>query len=346
MKKTVAVAASALMLLMSALPTFAEVTMYGRVLMETFYVDAEGTDGVRAGVSRVANTADTTDLRFALQSNSRLGGKFKVSDEVTGLVELGLGSSVSLRHAYGIYHFGGGTLLVGQTDFPADWGPGNVTSIDQGMNGFGQIGVDRMPQITVNLTNGIYVSLLKNLNGSGHDVSNDAVLPFLAVGYNNKVASTAFGFGAGYGTYEKAAGMDADTYYLYGQVEQKIAAAKLVAKLYYGQNMGEIPGYEGPAAAYNATTDEDASTVAGFVAGEFKVTDKVKIQGGVGYAVSDSDDYTDKDQQIAYYVQAPITIAKGFTVTPNITLYDFMDDQNGANQGNELWAGCQWRFDL
>ena len=48
----------------------------------------------------------------------------------------------------------------------------------------------------------------------------------------------------------------------------------------------------------------------------------------------------------AYYLQAVITIAKGFSITPEIGKIDYKDTNTGADGGDQVYAALQWRIDF
>lgn len=314
-------------------PAFAgDPTIYSSIRMQTFYVD--GDDG----------STDTKDLKWTLQGNTHIGVDFEVSDAVFGNVELDIGDGIELSAAFGVWDFGPGNLMIGQDSAPFDWGPDQVAAEDNDMAGYGSLGIDAAAQMTVNMDNGLYLSLFDNTNDNVD--SDDIELPLLAVGFNSETGNTAFGFGAAYTTYEKATGMDANTWVAYAQAEQDLGAVTLLGKIYYGQNLGELGGYAGPSATYDETNDEDADTLAGFLAVAGQVNDKVSYLAAIGYATTDRADYSDEDAQLSYYVQFPIEVSKGFQVVPSVAVFDKLDDTSGNDEGSELYVGAKWQFDL
>ncbi len=328
------------LLVAAAVPAmaFAEAKPYASIRYETMYVDVDK-----------AGSGDTTDLDFGLQGNTRLGVKFKVSDQVSGQVEMGLkdsdnGNTVSLRLAYAVYDFGPGTLTIGQDYAAFDWGYGSVAGQDNDGAGYGALSIPRSSQVTLRLDAGLYVSLIDQRNDNV-DVD-DIEYPILAAGYDGKIGAASVGAGVGYASYEKTAGNDADTYFIYAQGEVPVGPASIAAKIYYGQNLEEI-SVSAPNASYTAATDDDADTLAGFIAATAKLSDKLKIAGGVGYLTTDTGvaGETD-DDQIQYYVDLHYKVTKGFTIKPTITFNDNLDEKDGSDGDQTLYFGAQWRFDL
>ncbi|MBW2450593.1 MAG: hypothetical protein JRE92_09230, partial [Deltaproteobacteria bacterium] len=88
---------------------------YGNARMQTFWTSEDLKDvGEKS-----------TDLRWDLQSNSRVGANIK-ADHIKGQFEMGAGTSISdggdgsvnLRRLYGVWNFGAGTLKVGKDYSP------------------------------------------------------------------------------------------------------------------------------------------------------------------------------------------------------------------------------------
>ena len=115
---------------------------YGSARMETFYTSEDAKD--------VGDK--TSDLRWDLQGNSRLGANVK-ADHIKGQIELGLGrdvvgdafsrsdggdGNVTTRRVYGTWNFGAGSLKVGKDYSPVSvFVSGQVFDQDAGLIGFG-----------------------------------------------------------------------------------------------------------------------------------------------------------------------------------------------------------------
>ena len=107
MKQTFACILVAVLVLAFSGPMHAaDWSFYGSARVATFSADV---DPNKAGVD------SDIDTLWALQGNSRIGANVK-SGDVGGRFEYG--AAPNLRHLYGTWNFGVGTLLVGQTDSP------------------------------------------------------------------------------------------------------------------------------------------------------------------------------------------------------------------------------------
>jgi hypothetical protein len=91
------------------------------------------------------------------------------------------------------------------------------------------------------------------------------------------------------------------------------------------------------AASQNTTgTDvEDATSIMAALVVGAKLGPSLGIEGGVGYlSNSVTDGASDEDttgDHMAYYIQLPITLAKGFFVVPEISIFDLGENDDGAN---------------
>ncbi|NQT56131.1 MAG: hypothetical protein HQ551_07870 [Desulfobacteraceae bacterium] len=70
-----------------------------------------------------------------------------------------------------------------------------------------------------------------------------------------------------------------------------------------------------------------------------------KIKAGYG-AVSFKDDVpgAGRDPPCSYYLQAVITVAKGFYITPEIGIFDYEHDGAGNDEGDVTYYGIQWKI--
>lgn len=309
----------------------ADFTTYGSVRLATFYIDAD--------------EADTQNLEFDLQGNSRLGTKFAKGD-VKGHIELGLNddsgatdddakdATVYLRHVYGSYDFGPGVVLVGQTTLPYTFYADNKSKGDLDMIGQGALH-GREPQLRLALKSGFYAALIEN---DLQDSDDDIDFPELAVGYNGTVNNFAYGVHAAYVAVDNAA--DVTGYFVAANTIVDLGGAKIFARAYYGQNLAAFGLAEGYAVL---SDDEDADCYGAWIMGQMKASDKVKVQAGFGWGSVDADDLGDGDTFV-YFINAPITVAKGFTVSPEIAYYDNEDTIAGGDK--ELYVGAQWRMDF
>lgn len=360
-KKTVAIVAAAGALTALALPAMAETTLYGSARTATFW------DTNQPGYASGAAKPDSnTDFDLRNQSNSRFGA-IATDGKLGGRVELGLGlgagggnTTVYTRLIYGTYKFDAGTLLVGQTYTPYWFASDQVAFDDNGNNGYGSIYDGRQAQIKFSMSNGLYVAAIRP-NGSAAPVAADAsntvaasevYIPKLCVGYEGKVGGFAFGGGVVGQTYKLVLN-DKQINSVLGYFHGKVAAgpANIGFNVGVGQNLGDMGIAEGVSAATSATAVEDNLTLSALATVGFAVAPTVKVNAGIGYVTTDGKsaagvDWKKADNKMSAYVNAPFTIAKGFTITPEITYQDLLDKSDGSKDKNDIIYGAKWQFDF
>jgi hypothetical protein len=315
---------------------FAEATPYASIRFATFYKAVDN-----------GAVADTADLVFDLEpagKTSRLGIKFKVSDEVSGLVETRLisaGNVVGLRHAFGAYKFGAGELLIGQT-----WAPYSVF--------FGQVfddtaglrqgsAANRAPQVRMTFTPGVYVALIQSAltNSDAEDIE----IPEIAVGYKGKAGDIGFGIHGAYVGADNAT--DPSSYAIMADINAKLGAVGLMGRAFYGQDVNNL--LNGGFFLSTGTTSGDLKSWGLIGSVNFNPSDKVGIT--IGAAYSDTEAAAgDDNNELVVWANAPIKVTKGFTIVPEIAYIDALDVAGLGNAtttaDNALWVGAKWQFDL
>jgi hypothetical protein len=115
--------------------------------------------------------------------------------------------------------------------------------------------------------------------------------------------------------------------------------------------------------AYGLTTDPEADAAPKYDAVEDKIKDNagygsiasvgvkinnvVGVELGVGYISFEDDiDGVEADEALAVYLQAPITLAQGVTIVPEIGQYDYMEDAAEVDEGKELYFGAKWQLNF
>ena len=379
-KKTVAIAAAAGALSALALPAMAETTLYGSVRAATMWstVDTKTTTAA-AGTKSDSNT----DFDLRLQNNTRLGAKFSDS-KLAGQFELGFGPqttpgvTTALRLAYGTYKFDFGSLKVGQDYTPYWLGSAQIAMDDNGFHGYGDLYDGRLPQIKLTLDNGLYVAAIKGgvaagnvaVKGyTGYDATpaTEVFLPKLSVGYEGKAGNFAYGAGVLGQIYHDVATTDKQVTSFLGYVHGVVVAgpADVTFNLGAGQNLGDMgfgttAGHASAVLVNNTTGKSVKNTTSfeGFVQGGFRFDPMAKVNVAVGYAQDSNDTWkpgtaatsTFKkiDNRVAVIVNAPLTIAKNFTITPEFDYLNELDNANSANnKGNVSYIyGAQFRMDF
>ena len=154
-----------------------------------------------------------------------------------------------------------------------------------------------------------------------------------------KMSAFSIGGFLGFQTYDEGVSDDQEsvTSYLLG-VRSKINAgpAFINVCLWGAQNAGNygMTLANGFAASQNTTGDdtEEATTIGAALAVGAKFTSSVGIEAGVGIIQSSvTDGATDGDLEgdaMSYYLQVPITLAKGVFIVPEISVFDNGEDDN------------------
>ena len=135
-----------------------------------------------------------------------------------------------------------------------------------------------------------------------------------------------------------------------------VGPAYLKGIIYSGQNQLNY-GSETSwvwSAYYDAATDSitDIDALGWFLVAGCKVTDMVSLEAGYGQRKLERERPgfdKDEDKNAMFYINMPITVAKGFTITPEFGYFD-EKDQNIAgvskDQGDTTYYGVYWRMDF
>jgi hypothetical protein len=313
---------------------------YGSSRMTTFYTnpndDAGGTD----------NTV------WDLQGNARIGANVKAGD-ITGRFEYGSGPN--LRILWGEYDFGGGQFGIGQNYTPiAVFDSNQVFAGDEDLLSWGGMYMGRTPMAQYR-TGGLKIALVKNSGasdlGTGGGVKD--VLPRLEASYNLPVGEGRILFMGGINTFNvDPDGVDESVTggMLGASASFPVGPITLAGNLWIGRNVGTF-------GMYHQTADdpvinpidgslEDTDSWGGILVANFKSTDMLSFELGVGYTESDNDTFLGKDDAIAYYGNAVVTIAPGFFIVPEIGVQDGLDNSLGVSTGKLWYAGAKLQINF
>ena len=105
--------------------------------------------------------------------------------------------------------------------------------------------------------------------------------------------------------------------------------------------------------AFNATADDDAELMQGtFVVGA-KINDMLSIEAGLGYGDIEQDvapGVKVEQTGFVYYLQTPITVAKGMTIIPEIGMVDRDDlevtGEADRDAGEMIYADISFKVDF
>ena len=339
-KMIVAIAALALM---AGSAYAADWNFYGSARVATFWSDADVIDGADGDLQ----------LSESLQGNSRIGAKVKVSDELTGGFEYGASKgNANIRKLYGEWDFGGGKLKVGQDYTPLNWFYSNqVYDADNELLAQGGIYSARQAQICVSF-GGFKLAFMSpdDAGGDSNVVADQVTLPAIEASYQLALDMVAIDFGAGYSTYEAAAG-DVDSYVLAVGAAFNVAGFFLNGDIFYGQNVGHImvvsvDGDDAWDDGYAATINGEIvdNDCFGFllVAG-YKINDMFTVEAGYGYAQTELDvSGADKDKVASYYVNATVNFAPGVFIVPEVGFFD--GDESG--DWEKVYYGLKWQINF
>ncbi len=339
--------------------TAADWVFYGSARFATFSNDVD---------PQVAGVASDTDTQWALQGNSRIGARVSAGD-VGGRFEYGSGPN--LRHLYGTWNFGAGTLLVGQTDTPLNESYSNqVWDTDDNLHKAGMIYQGRMGQIQLSfggfdlafVTPNTQAALLDSGGTVVTSADNDTTLPQIIMAYRFSTDMFNVKPFVGWATYDFTTGVtsavqqesvDSIVYGVTGKVN--FGPAYLAASLFSGSNVGNmgITTLTVSNALINAADgkiiDNDTLAYAGVVG--FKANDLFTIEGGYGHVDSEVDvpGAKTEDTAFSYYIQTVITLAPGVSIIPEVGIQSNDEIKSAGvttKESEATYFGAKWQIDF
>lgn len=366
MKKLFVILSAIMLAVVFAIPAGADVgegavdwNFYGSVRMQTFSVYQDENTS--------ATGFDDRDSRWGLNPVSHIGAKVH-SGDISGCFEYGNNyvyedghddSNVTLRKIYGTWDFGMGELTVGKTYTPIHFVTNQVYDNDYGLRGFGAFYVYN-PMIQVEMEGFKLALITPGLGHPENPAFNDYDTTFPKVEASYTLAMDTYSIKAfgGWSAFEVVNAADREydvTCYLYGvSGVANVGPVTLKAMIWEGQNVG-LYGL-----SYNQEVDFEPDYVAaiddirdnngygGVASIGFKINEVIGVEAGYGY-VSGEDDQVGKnhkDDAWAAYLQAPITLAKGVTVVPEIGHYDYEENDSNEDQGHENYFGAKWQINF
>ena len=342
MKRNLSMLIVPLFLIFSHTALAGDWNFYGSARMATFWTDYDLTD--------------KTDMDTSLQSNARIGARVKVSDELQGQFEYGAkNGNANIRYLYGEWHFGAGSLLVGQYETPLNMAVSNqVFRSDNGMEGWGEASPGRNAQICLTW-GGFKIAAVEAtanyLDGAGSavvDTDTEQVIPRLEASYTTAIDNLTLGLGGGFSTFEYDKKEDVDAYLGMICAKYRYQGFALGGQFFAGQNVGNIitadttgddlgKGYA--KIQSGRVMDNDAmgfEVVAGYI-----INDVFALEAGYGYMQTEYEDAED-DEVCACYLQTPITFAPGVMVVPEIGMVDYEE----TGQDEVTYVGAKWQINF
>ncbi len=349
MKKLMVIVAALAMISGSAYA--ADWNFYGSARVTTFYTDIDA-----AGVNN-----DSGNIDASLQGNARIGANVKVSDELSGRFEYGAsGGNANIRLLYGTWNFGAGSFRVGQDYTPLYLPLSNqVYGSDNGLGGWGEPYPGRKAQLKL-MFGGFDIALVTpntNAWAAGAAVTAGEVkMPQIQAAYKLSQDNWNVALGAGYQTFDNAFDQSVASYVITGRAGITFAGVKLGAEVFGGQNVGNlVTMHVNKVNSVEANTGLAVYDVAGnvldndafgyeIVAG-YTVNDMFAFEAGYGYAKTELDVVGvagDKVDVASWYVQAPITLAPGVFIIPEIGQVDYKN--TGADE--ITYYGAKWQINF
>jgi hypothetical protein len=313
-------------------------------------------------------------------SNSYLRLKFMSKDKSQGaMVELGVGSgsalgsnTISTRHAYGWYKVGNCTLTVGHTDNWVGntfWGAQKLQAETHSGDilGWGKAWAPRRAQVQLKYAAGKMATLMFALarpakdgtptNASTAGMDKYYQIPQLEVAVQLKgktwaVIPSAVWYQA---RFDKTPSGYDDTVTSWGLIlpfNVAFGAFSVMGEIHYGQNPNNIwSGYgEGTAYMKASGSVEDSKNVGGFLQLGYKVG-KSTIHVGAGMESFTNDAWKSdagyKDDNVTrkmYWISVPTKIGQNLWLYPEFDYYDYDQNLNDVDKGNEWVLGLLFRF--
>jgi hypothetical protein len=353
------VLAAAWVLTLAGTTLAADWAFYGSARMATFSADVD---------PQVAGVSSDTDTQWSLQGNSRIGA-YVTAGDVGGRFEYGSGPN--LRHLYGTWNFGVGTILIGQTFTPLnEFYSNQVYETDNNLNKEGMIFHGRRPQIMLRsggfelafVEPNTQATLLNNAGATVTSTDNDATLPQVLMAYRYASDLLVLNPFLGWATYDFTTGVTSTTqqesvdslvYGFAGKVN--FGPGFLSAGLVAGSNVGNmgITTRTLSNAVINAAdgklVDNDTLAYAGVVG--FKANDIFKFEAGYGSISSEVDvaGIKTEDTGFSYYIQSTITLAPGVIIVPEAGIVSDDEIKTGGvatKQSETTYFGAKWQINF
>jgi hypothetical protein len=342
-----------------AVPAMAEVSFYGSARLGTFWNISDVNGKTTAGFDEHQYLTSWLGLNF---NNGPIGGTVEIGSLENG-ESAPYGQSAWVRLWYGTYKFNSGKITVGQ-DYNSYFVYSNqVHNDDNSSIGYGATWDWRRPQIKVNLDNGLYFAAIQptavpgyyGYTNPGGAVPNSEsyanmklYMPKLNVGYAGKAGSVDYNVGVVGQTYkDDNVGVGKQVTSVLGYVSGKVDfnATSLLLNATFAQNAGSMGFYGREGFALNSKGEyKDALGFEGFLQVTQKVSDAVQVNVGVGYVTDKRDGDNHADDKLNIFVNAPITIAKNFSVTPEFDFYNELKGADGSTQPKSYAVGAKWQI--
>ena len=358
------VAAFAMVFGFTVTAAMADADLYGSVRFRTYWADK---DKYFSGTGY-----DDEDLDWRIGYLSRWGVNYQ-SGNIKGKVELDTRDSdgkegsaelgdVRVRHIYGVWDFGPGKLLIGQTFNPCTVYSSGLGYYSGGIQKFGGLGLKYFRTSQIRLTFGdLQLAFLTpdTEQRFATTVDVDTTFPRMEARYSLKLDPVTVDVMGGWQTYDVVDASDheesIDSYQLglYARVNLGPAYFKAVGT--YAENGGNYGLWSATVVNQNAIleggTVEDTTCWGGSLVAGFKVSDTLTLEASAGFASAENDDTVLKNEDDAqvYTLLAKITLAPGVTIQPEL-IYEDRDDKYvndvKTEQGDAVIGGVFWMINF
>lgn len=313
-KKTAAIVAAVGALTALAIPAMAEITPFGSVRLLTGY--QSDSKEISANTSGKTNT----DFFLKMPATTRFGVK-GTSGDLGFVIEMGINENagnIYNRLVYGTYKMSGGTLLVGQ-DYTKSWNPSGVITNDTPSNGgWGNFYGGRTPQIRYQANSGLYAAIVQPTVKTLTSDKFKLLLPRLNAGYDGKAGGVGYGAGFEFQTYKNetaTVNKNINSFLVYTRASLMSGPVALKVNLGYGSNLGDM-NFSGAGYTLSGTSVKNTNRFEGYVQAGYTISPMVTAQAIVGGASDKNTTWAKRDTRMQYTVNAPITVAKNFSLTP------------------------------
>ncbi len=267
---------------------------------------------------------------------------------------------MNLRLLYGTWNFGAGTLTAGQFYSPLNFFISHqVFGGDRSLFNIGGLFSGRNQGLMLGLMGGaLKIAMItpktKGIAGLADDI--DTTFPRLEVKYHLALGKAFFDFAGGYCTYDIETAVDdvsIDAYAVGIAGGVDLGKFYIKGNAWFGQNVGTY-------GLWHTTSDDPIAVIAPgnidivdndsygliLVVGA-RINEMIAIESGIGYTESELDaSGIQEDDQLAYYVQATITLAPGVFIVPEVGVIDMAENMAGNNEQKTLYYGLKWQINF
>ena len=301
---------------------------------------------------------DDTDLAWTLLGTSRMGANVKVSDTISGVVEMGWagapGLNVGVRQIYGEWNLGNYQILIGHEYTPILFFASGSVSNDFAQLAYGGFYVGRNDQIKLKFGK-FHIALVEPSTFApalyaAQDT--DTTIPKIEARWSGNMGPFFVSIGAGYNTIDIVntatdAETSVDSYVANLGLRYNIGAFGLAGQIWIAsnsRNYGKTELASGAATVNAAGTGiADTDSMGFLLSAKYKMSDMVSFGVGYGWYEHSQDLVgTQDDDGSSYYINMPLTLAKGVSLTPEFSVFDYGDNLAGADEGSSTAFTVWW----